>query len=579
MQLIEALNIVSRGPSRASDSLAIGLVCGFTPLHLRSFLQASLQLCFPSHSIEIVTGLFGDVPGTLRELKSKQLDAVALVLEWEDLDSRLGIRQLGGWGLHSLDDLVERSGIRLIVLQQLLEELSGSVPVAISLPTLPLPPLFFPAGWESSALELKLREQLASWASSLGQHQTIRVVNEQKLSLLSPMSERLDVRSTWLTGFPYRLSHASSLAEVLARLIQDRPPKKGLITDLDNTLWNGIVGEIGAQGVNWDLDHHSQAHGLYQQMLQTLSEEGVLVAVVSKNDPEVVEEAFRRDDLILSKDRISVLDVSWGSKAKAVTRILTAWNVGPDSVIFIDDSPLELAEVKASHPDLECFCFPRGEATAIYELLVHLRELFGKSTISEEDQLRSESIRRSAAIRISAEDSQGFSDSLLEQAGAELTLSFRKDAEDSRAFALVNKTNQFNLNGKRLTDAAWRGYLQQKNSFLLTASYKDRFGALGKIAVLAGRVEGLSFFVDIWVMSCRAFARRIEHQCLNALFRRLEINHISFDYVETPRNNPIARFFAEVSGHVPDSTVSISPDRFQSVCPKLFHQIVVLNDE
>lgn len=579
MQLIEALNIVSQGPNGASDSLTVGLVTGFTPLHLRSFLQASLQLLFPSQGIEIVTGLYGDMPGTLRELKSKQLDAVAVVLEWEDLDSRLGIRQLGGWGLHSLEDLVEQSGIRLIVLQHLLAELSSSVPVVISLPTLPLPPLFFTAGWESSALELKLREQLASLASSLGQQHAIRVVNEQKLSLLSPMSERLDVRSTWMAGFPYRLSHASSLAEALARLIQDRPPKKGLITDLDDTLWNGIVGEIGAQGVNWDLDHHSQAHGLYQQMLQTLSEEGVLVAAVSKNDPEVVEEAFRRDDLILSKDRISVLDVSWGSKAKAVTRILTAWNVGPDSVIFIDDSAFELAEVKASHPDLECIRFPRGEAPAVYELLVQLRELFGKSTISAEDQLRSESIRRSAAIRLSAEDSQGFSDILLEQAGAELTLSFRKDADDSRAFALVNKTNQFNLNGKRLTEVAWRHYLQQKNSFLLTASYKDRFGALGKIAVLAGRVEGFSLFVDIWVMSCRAFARRIEHQCLSALFSSLEINHISFDYVETTRNGPLARFIAEVSGQVPNSTVSISRDSFQAVCPKLFHQIVVLNDE
>ena len=335
MKLIEALNIVSKGPGVATDSLTVGLVSGFTSLHLQPLLHASLQLFFPSHRIEIVTGLYGDLPGTLKEFKSKQLDAVALVLEWEDLDSRLGIRQLGGWGLHSLEDIVEQSGARLILLQLLLEELSSSVPVAISLPTLPLPPLFFPAGWESSASELKLREKLASFAGSLGQHQRIRVVNEQKLSLLSPMSERLDVKSTWLTGFPYRLSHASSLAEVLARLIQNRPPKKGLITDLDNTLWNGIVGEIGARRINWDLDHHSQAHGLYQQMLQTLAEEGVLIAAVSKNDPTVVEEAFRRDDLILSKDRIAVLEVSWGSKAKAVTRILAVWNVGSDSVIPI----------------------------------------------------------------------------------------------------------------------------------------------------------------------------------------------------------------------------------------------------
>jgi FkbH-like protein len=579
MQLSEALNIISRGPGAANESLTIGLVTGFTPLHLRSLLHASLQLVFPQHKIEIVTGLYGDIPGTLKEFKSKQLDAVALVVEWEDLDSRLGIRQLGGWGLHSADDIVKQSGLRLRLLHLLLQELSGSVPVSVSLPTLPLPPLFSPASWESSTAELELREKLASFATSLSRERSIRLVSEQELSLGSALAERLDVKSTWMTGFPYRLAHASSLAELLARLIHNRPAKKGLITDLDHTLWNGIVGEQGVAGINWDLDHHSQAHGLYQQMLQTLSQEGVLVAAVSKSDPMIVDELFRRDDLLFSIDRISVLDVGWGSKANAVARVLAAWNVGPDSVIFIDDSPLELAEVKAAYPDLECICFPRGDSLAVYQLLVRLRDLFGKAVISEEDELRAESIRNSAPIRMSADDSQGFSDMLLEQADAVVTLNFDKDAEDARALTLINKTNQFNLNGKRTTEAAWRRYLQQENSFLLTASYRDKYGALGKIAVLAGHVDGQSLCVDLWVMSCRALARRIEHQCLSALFDRLKSNHILFDYVATSRNAPLARFLAEVSGQALNSAVSVSLDRFQAVCPKLYHQIVVLNNE
>jgi FkbH-like protein len=577
MKLREALTIISSGPAAAeADSLIVGLACGFTPLHLRTFLHASLQRCFPARRIEIVTGLFGDVAGTLGDFQSKQLDAIALALEWEDLDSRLGISQLGGWGLRSLDDIVEQASLRLRQLQLLLEQLSRSVPVAVSLPTLPLPPLFFTAGWQSSVWELKLRKKLASFAATTDERRRMRLVNEQKLDLLSPMSDRLDVKSAWMVGFPYQLSHASTLADLLARLIYNPPPKKGLITDLDNTLWSGIVGEVGAQGINWDLAHNSQAHGLYQQMLKTLSEEGALIAAVSKNDPAVVEDAFRRDDLIVSRDEISVLDVSWGSKAKAVSRILAAWNVGSESVILIDDSPLELAEVTASHPNLECIRFPRESPAAVYGLLEQLRDLFGKETISEEDRLRRDSI---SAFRISPEDLQGFSDTVLEQAAAQLILSFRKDAEDYRTLELINKTNQFNLNGKRVTEAEWRRYLQREDSFLLTASYKDRFGALGKIAVVAGHHEQTGLLVDTWVMSCRAFARRIEHQCLRALFRKFRSRQITFDYVETPRNGPIARFLTEVSGQAPNSTITISPEHFAAICPRLFHHIVEQNDE
>jgi len=583
MKLIDALSIIQKRPGPEVEQFRVALVCGFTPLHLQTYLHAELQQLFPAQRVELTPGVYGDIPGTLSALKRGELqnfagapvDALALVLEWSDIDARLGTRQLGGWGPGNLNSVVDHATTWLAQLQLLVAELSHSVPIALSLPSLPLPPLFFTAGQQAGYFELKLKEQLAAFAASIAHR--VRVLSEQRLDRDSPWTQRLSIKSEWASGFPYQLAHASALAHLLAQIIRNPLPKKGLITDLDNTLWNGIVGEVGAQEINWDLDHNSQAYGVYQQMLQTLSDEGVLIGVVSKNEPAVVEEAFRRDDLLLSRDKISLLDVSWGSKAKAVSQILGVWNVGGDSVVFVDDSPLELAEVKAAHPDLECIRFPEGDPEAIYELLVHLRDLFGKGIISEEDQLRQESIRNSATLRLASDDSEGFSEVLLEQAKAELIFSFRKDAEDSRAFELINKTNQFNLNGKRFTEAAWRNYLHEPNTFLLTASYKDRFGALGKIAVMAGRLENSEVFVDTWVMSCRAFARRIEHQCLSALFSRFAAPQITFDYVETPRNGPTARFFSDVLKESPESAVPISQISFAAACPKLFHRVVVLD--
>jgi FkbH-like protein len=236
--------------------------------------------------------------------------------------------------------------------------------------------------------------------------------------------------------------------------------------------------------------------------------------------------------------------------------------------------------VKSAYPDIECLLFPYEDPQGIYDLVWELRDRFGRESVSEEDRLRMQSIRSSAEIREPADDNiAGFSDTLLEGAEAEVTLKLRNDLNDTRAFELINKTNQFNLNGKRVTEAAWTKYLREPNTFMLTASYKDRFGTLGKIAVMTGHVEESRVSVDTWVMSCRAFARRIEHQCLKAVFEKLGNNEIVFDYVKTPRNGPITNFFTQLLKETPESTFTLSRELFIANCPTLFHHVVELNHD
>jgi FkbH-like protein len=580
MKLIEALTIIRKFSDSQAEPFRVALVSGFTPLHLQTFVHAETQQLFGDRRVEVVTGLYGNLTGTLETLKTSELDAVAVALEWSDVDPRLGVRQLGGWSPGDLDSILKRARVYLEHLYSLIESVSASVPVVLSLPTIPFVPIFLTAGWQSAGVELELKRELAAFATRAAQLSHVKVVNEQRLERDSPPAARFNAKSEWSTGFPYQLSHASALAQLIAKLIRNPLPKKGLITDLDNTLWNGIVGEVGAEGVSWDQDHHSAAHGFYQQMLKTLSAEGVLIAGASKNEPASVDEAFKREDLILPRESLSMLEVSWSSKAQAVSRILSVWNIGAESVVFVDDSPLELAEVKSAHTDIECLLFPYDDPQGIYDLVWELRDRFGREKVSEEDRLRMESIRSSAEIRSLADDNAaGFSDALLEGAEAEVTLKLRKDLDDTRAFELINKTNQFNLNGKRVTEAAWAKYLREPNTFMLTASYKDRFGTLGKIAVLTGHVEESRVNVDTWVMSCRAFARRIEHQCLKAVFEKLGNNEIVFDYVKTARNGPVTSFFTELLKETPEATFTLSRDLFVANCPALFHRVVELNHD
>jgi len=384
-------------------------------------------------------------------------------------------------------------------------------------------------------------------------------------------AERWDLRADLLTGFPYTLRHADALGEALARLIQPRPAKKGLITDLDGTLWSGILGEIGPDRVRWD--GRSQLHGVYQQLLQALAEEGVLIGAASKNDRATVDQALRRSDLLLHPERIFPVEAHWDPKSQSAGRILEAWNIGPASVVFIDDNPMELAEVKAAWTEIECLLFPAQDHAAAEALFRKLRELFGRRPILEEDSLRMASLRGSAEFRGQG-DSQ---DQFLAAARAKMTIEFDPPAEDSRVLELVNKTNQFNLNGRRYTEQEWRrglaGLPDSESSFVMTVSYRDRFGPLGKIAVIRGVSNGGKVEVGAWVMSCRALSRRIEHRCLEILFERFHTEELRLQFVATSKNAPLREMLARYGEGPPAGTILISRERFRERAPKLDHEV------
>ena len=558
MKLTEALGILKGVKSRKGELFTCFLATGVNPLHLSTFLAAELSLLFLDQRIEVQHGLYGDFVGNLGRLASTEAYGGIVLMEWTDLDPRLGIRTVGAWSPSVYSDILSTVKARALEVQQAIEKACQRMPVVLSMPTLPLPPISFAPGWQASSFEVELKALVHSVASQVSQHAQARVLNSQRIDLVSPLQERFDVESELLTGFPYKLPHASALANLLACLTRRPAPKKGLITDLDDTLWRGILGEVGIDGISWDLDQHSQMHAFYQRLLGALSTEGVLIAVASKNELSLVEKAFSRKDLALSANSVFPMEVSWGPKSEAVARILKTWNVGADSVVFVDDSPLELAEVKASHPDVECIKFPTKDSLGVYNLVLRLRDLFGKSAILQEDTIRAESISRSHAGDAAQDGARTTPANFLEQAEAEMNFNFSKSPLDPRALDLVNKTNQFNLNGKRYTEASWHNYFLDPASFLLLVSYTDKYGPLGKIAVVAGRQQEKKLRVDSWVMSCRAFSRRIEYRCLEELFAKFDVDEIELDYSRTDRNSPLYEFLTEILSVAPSPACVIS---------------------
>lgn len=575
MKLIEALRIINAPSADDAESFTVALACGFTPLHLKTYLAAHLRLALPGSRLEVTTGLFEDLIGTLERAREQDLDAIAAVIEWADIDPRLGVRRVGGWRGDDLADVDEAARLSMDRIGQVLTEAAQTRPVVVSLPTLPLPPVFPQRPDESGGQELALRSHLAALAVTLAGDDRIRLCSTQGLDAVSPVGTRRDLQAELSTGFPYSLEHASALAAALSALLRPPLPKKGLITDLDGTLWSGIVGEVGSDRVSWSLDEQTHRHALYQQMLASLASNGVLLGVASKNDEILVREVLRRPDLLVSEESLFPIEVHWGPKSESVARILAAWNLAPDAIVIVDDSPLELAEVQTTFPAITAIPFPTGD-DEVWEFLSSLRGLFGKSNSTVEDRLRVSSLRGGVAFRTEAREMSGdrtSADRFLASISGSLEV-IVGEVDKARALELFNKTNQFNLNGVRVTEAGLDRALARDGARLITVSYEDKYGPLGTIAALLTRQEGTTLTIDSWVMSCRAFSRRIEHHCLQYMFDTFGVGEISAAYRPTERNGPLRDFLTSLLGSAPQDSVTITRHAFQAEASRLVHRVL-----
>jgi FkbH-like protein len=569
MKLAEALRLTNARPAQAGDPFRVWLACSFTPLHVATFVSAHLTQRLKHRPVALSTGIYGDLIENLAKAARDAPHAAAVVLDWTDLDPRLGYRRCNGWRQEHEADILQTVTFRLAQLSESLAALARHTPVALALPSLPLPFRFKgPTTW-GDPVAFALWEKVHGFAAALAGTPMIAVISPQKLDMRSPWDRRLDLNSLFRSGFPYHLEHASVLGELLAELIHPSPPKKGIITDLDDTLWGGILGENGVDGVSWNLEQHTQGHALYQQTLASLSDLGVLIGVATKNDPALVQKALCREDLLVPHEALYPIQAGWGSKSASVGEVLRAWNIAADSVVFVDDSRWEIAEVQAAYPDMECLAFPAGDDPAVYQLIEGLRDRFGKPFVTAEDRLRSASLRK-------APPGGGLDRTSVDEflAQAEATLVLRYNQPDQRAFELINKTNQFNLNGRRIDPSAWQRRCESADSLLVTVAYQDKFGPLGTISVLAGRRQQQRLVVDTWVLSCRAFSRRIEYQLLEALFALEGIDAIDFDFVPTPRNALTGEFLATLTATPPTGTTLVTRADFLARRPSLFAKVI-----
>jgi FkbH-like protein len=324
--------------------------------------------------------------------------------------------------------------------------------------------------------------------------------------------------------------------------------RRCLVLDLDNTLWSGVIGDDGIEGIILGPgDPTGEAHLGVQQTALSLRDRGIVLAVSSKNDDEVARLPFRaHPEMLLREEHIAVFQANWQDKATNIMAIAAALSLGLDSIVFLDDNPSERGLVRRLLPQVAVPELPNDPS--LYARTLMASGYFETTTFSDEDRGRAGFYRdnsRRLALQGQAEDIEGYLKSL------QMVISFRPfdDTGRVRTTQLINKSNQFNLTTRRYTEAEVREVARDPRCFTLQVGLSDIFGNNGMISVIICRESGGDWHIDTWLMSCRVLGRCVENAVLQELLshaRHRGIQRIIGAYRPTPRNQLVEDHYAKL---------------------------------
>jgi FkbH-like protein len=354
-----------------------------------------------------------------------------------------------------------------------------------------------------------------------------------------------DPRFELLARAPIAPDQLPGLARAYARLLalSANVRRKCVVLDLDNTLWGGVVGEDGWQGIRLGVEYPGSAYVAFQRALRDLHRRGILLAIASKNEQSDVEAAFGRSEMILRPEDFAARRVNWRDKATNITEIAGELGFGLDALVFIDDSPTERQLVRQLLPDVLVPEWPK-EPTRFVEAL-HAIASLDSLRVTAEDRTRGDLYRqesRRAEARTASRSLDDFYYSLEMRA----TVDRARPAAFARIAQLTQKTNQFNLTLRRRSEADIAELASSASNEVYVFGLRDRFGDSGQIAVAIIRYEEDAARIDTLLMSCRVLGRGVESFVLAHLAKAARDRgaaRLDGTFVAGPRNAQVADFY------------------------------------
>jgi FkbH-like protein len=332
--------------------------------------------------------------------------------------------------------------------------------------------------------------------------------------------------------------------------------KKCLVLDLDNTIWGGVIGDDGLQNLILGKDHPvGEAYLDFQRYVKSLHRRGIILAVCSKNDDKNAKEGFSHPDSVLQLEDFSAFKANWNTKPENLRQIAAELNVGLDSLVLVDDNPVERALVEEQLPEV---AVPNvGSDVSVFAEILEQERYFEPDRIVQDDLSRSTFYSSNAERSACQSQFSDYGDFLASlQMSADID-SFRPVYLE-RITQLISKTNQFNLTTRRYTRAEVEAVSQDPAFLTLCGRLTDKFGDNGLVSVLIGQIADEVLRVDVWLMSCRVLKREMEFAMFDALLEQCQargVRKIVGVYIPSKKNAMVAEHYTGL-GFTPISGTS-----------------------
>jgi len=320
--------------------------------------------------------------------------------------------------------------------------------------------------------------------------------------------------------------------------------KKCIVLDLDNTLWGGIVGEDGFEGIKLGSDPVGKAFVEFQKTLLALHKRGIILAINSKNNFDDAIHVIRdHSDMILREEHFSCMKINWNDKTQNMKEIANELNIGLDSMVFFDDDPVNREYMRTNFPQILTAEMPQDVAQYA-PLLMSLND-FDTLKITEEDLSRG-SMYVQEKQRKDLQQQVSNLDTFLEQLKIKLKIKNANDFTIPRISQLTLKTNQFNLTTKRYQNENIKKFIDD-GDWVGCAQVEDKFGDSGITGVFIVKKNPSEWLIDTFLLSCRIMGRGIEDGILAEILKKAKeagIKTVLGEFIPTKKNTPCADFFA-----------------------------------
>jgi FkbH-like protein len=353
----------------------------------------------------------------------------------------------------------------------------------------------------------------------------------------------------YLSSMKYSMKALTALQGEIERFVNvyEGKRKKCLILDLDNTLWGGVVGEDGIEGIELSEFKEGARFKELQKRIKEMKDQGIVLAAASRNNWHDVQEVFRKHPhMILQEEDFVSLKINWEPKYQNIREIAEELNIGLDSFVFIDDSPVERESIRHQLPEVVVPDFPNdtcGLESFIREIY---RDYFLTLKCTREDRKKTEMYRQNVKKVRAMKSAVSFED-FLHSLNTKISIWDVKAEDVQRVSQLTQKTNQFNLTTRRYTEKDIYGFMESPLHDIYVAAVEDKFGDSGKVVVvIVKKVDDQLAELDTFLMSCRVMGKYIEDQIIDYVENQLYsvgFREFCTYYYPTQKNKPAAHFF------------------------------------